>query len=49
MRVKVAYIDGKACRFGPEYDDCKALSMEKGVPVREVYAEALSAAKKRFT
>ncbi|HSR10925.1 MAG TPA: nickel pincer cofactor biosynthesis protein LarC [Thermodesulfobacteriota bacterium] len=37
VRVKVS----GAVRFQPEYDDCKRIAAEKGVPVQEVYAEAM--------
>jgi len=44
VRVKVALAGGGA---HPEYDDCLARSREKGVPVKEVMAAALSAHRAR--
>ncbi len=37
IRVKVS----GAGRFQPEYEDCKRVALEKGVPLQEVYREAL--------
>ncbi len=37
VRVKVS----GDFRFQPEYDDCRRIAMEKGVPIQEVYAEAM--------
>jgi uncharacterized protein (DUF111 family) len=41
--VKVAWLDGRVVNAQPEYDDCAALASERGVPVKEVLAEAASA------
>ncbi|HET8725050.1 MAG TPA: nickel pincer cofactor biosynthesis protein LarC [Anaeromyxobacteraceae bacterium] len=43
VRVKVARRDGVVVGAQPEYDDCLARARERGVPVREVMAAALSA------
>jgi uncharacterized protein (TIGR00299 family) protein len=37
VRVKVS----GDLRFQPEYDDCRKIAREKGVPIQEVYAEAM--------
>jgi uncharacterized protein (TIGR00299 family) protein len=37
VRVKVS---GEV-RFQPEYDDCRRIALEKGVPIQEVYWEAM--------
>ncbi len=37
VRVKVS----AGLRFQPEYDDCRRIAMEKGVPLQEVYFEAM--------
>jgi uncharacterized protein (TIGR00299 family) protein len=37
VRVKVS----GHLRFQPEYDDCRRIAMEKGVPIQEVYLEAM--------
>jgi len=44
IRVKVAWLDGKVRDITPEYDDCRRLAEEHGVPLREMYQEAARAA-----
>ena len=43
VRVKVARDGGRVAGAQPEYEDCAARARDKGVPVREVMAAALSA------
>jgi uncharacterized protein (TIGR00299 family) protein len=38
VRVKVS----GGLRFQPEYEDCRRVAMEKGVPIQEVYREAMA-------
>ncbi len=40
VRVKVAQLPGGAKKAAPEYEDCRRLAEEKGVPLREVYRAA---------
>ena len=40
IRVKVARMDGRVLNVAPEYDDCRAAATEKGVPLKQVLAEA---------
>jgi uncharacterized protein (DUF111 family) len=40
VRVKVARQDGRMLNFSPEFEDCKRLAEQKGVPLRTVIAEA---------
>jgi pyridinium-3,5-bisthiocarboxylic acid mononucleotide nickel chelatase len=42
VRVKVALLGGREVGAHPEYDDCLARARERGVPVREVMAAALT-------
>ncbi len=44
VRVKVASQDGQVKTATPEYEDCKKLALEKGVPLKDVIAAANSAA-----
>lgn len=37
VRVKIS----GALRFQPEYEDCKRIALEKGIPIQEVYKEVL--------
>lgn len=48
VRVKIAYAGNgeNPVRFSPEFEDCRARALERGVPVREVYNAALLAAEK---
>ncbi len=48
VRVKAAFTTNlqKPARYMPEFEDCKALALEKGVPLRQVYNAALLAAEK---
>jgi len=41
--VKVARLDGRVVNAHPEYEECLARAEERGVPVKEVLAEAASA------
>jgi uncharacterized protein (TIGR00299 family) protein len=44
VRVKVASREGEVFGATPEFEDCRKLALRKGVPVREVVAEAGAAA-----
>ncbi len=37
VRVKTAFLEGRALKSKPEYEDCKRIAEEKGMPLREVY------------
>ena len=43
VTVKLGFLDGKAIQVAPEFEACRAIAMEKNVPVMEVYRAALSA------
>jgi uncharacterized protein (DUF111 family) len=32
--------EGRVVNLSPEYDDCKRLALERGVPLKEVFEEA---------
>jgi uncharacterized protein (TIGR00299 family) protein len=40
IRFKLARWEGKAINLSPEYEDCKRLATEKGIPLKEVFEEA---------
>jgi len=40
VRFKSARWEGRVVNLSPEYDDCKRLALEKGVPLKEVFEEA---------
>lgn len=40
IRVKVGRVGGAAKNIAPEYEDCKRIATEQGVPLKNVYDEA---------
>ena len=46
VRVKRAFLDGKAVSVKPEYEDCLRVSHEKSIPFRDVVRAALDALEK---
>lgn len=44
VRLKIASQNGKVITVTPEYEDCKKLALEKGVPLKDVIAAATNAA-----
>jgi uncharacterized protein (DUF111 family) len=44
VRIKVGLRDGRILQASPEFDDVAGLARARGVPVREVLAEAVAAA-----
>lgn len=43
--VKIAYFQGEVVTCSPEYEACRKLAAQKGVPLKRVYEEALHAAR----
>jgi uncharacterized protein (TIGR00299 family) protein len=43
VRVKRARLDGRPLAVAPEFEDCRRLALESGVPWRDVYRAALAA------
>ncbi len=44
VRVKIGRFEDRPCRTSPEFEDCRALAEQAGVPVLAVYEQALAAA-----
>ncbi|UCH33041.1 MAG: nickel pincer cofactor biosynthesis protein LarC [Armatimonadota bacterium] len=44
VRVKIARLEGEIVTVAPEYEDCRRLAREKGVPLKDVYERARAAA-----
>ncbi len=44
IRIKVARVGEEIINLTPEYDDCKRLALEKGIPLKRVLEEAKAAA-----
>ncbi len=47
VRVKLGLLDGRVVNVAPEHDDCAAVAMSTGRPVKSVWAEALARAQER--
>ena len=47
VRVKVAHLTPENVRIKPEFDDCQALAVKHGLPLREVYAVVTSLADRK--
>ncbi|MSO95930.1 MAG: nickel pincer cofactor biosynthesis protein LarC [Thermoleophilia bacterium] len=45
IRVKLGRLDGRLVNVAPEHDDCAAVAQQTGVPVKSVWALALTAAR----
>ena len=48
-RVKVKELAGKAVDAAPEYEDCRRISRETGIDLREVMRAVADAARKELT
>jgi hypothetical protein len=45
-RYKVKYLDGERPRVSPEYEDCRRLALEHGLPLTEVYRRLMEEAER---
>ena len=48
LTVKVGSLEGRVCTAAPEYDRCREVARERGVPLKEVYARAEEAYRKMY-
>jgi len=48
VRVKIGKLDEEVVHALPEYDDCRRIAEQEGLPVQEVHNEALHAARREF-
>ncbi len=48
VKVKIGKRDGEICHISPEYEHCKKISREQGIPIKKVYEEIQSAICKIF-
>jgi uncharacterized protein (TIGR00299 family) protein len=44
IHFKLARWEGRLVNLSPEYDDCKRLALEKGIPLKDIFEEARKAA-----
>ena len=43
VAMKISILDGRPVNFVPEFEDCRRLASEKGVPLKEIQAAAIHA------
>ncbi len=43
VRIKIANMNGTITNYAPEYEDCRRIAVEHGVPLKEVMQSALNA------
>jgi uncharacterized protein (DUF111 family) len=48
VKVKVAKLGNEIVNIAPEYEDCRRLALERGVPLKEVMSAAIVAARDRI-
>jgi uncharacterized protein (TIGR00299 family) protein len=48
VRVKVKSLEGKPVSAAPEFEDCRRIALETGLPLQEVYQRASEEARRRF-
>jgi uncharacterized protein (DUF111 family) len=48
VNCKVSAWEGKICSVSPEYEDCKALAVEKQVPLKVIQQEAMKVIDERL-
>ncbi len=41
IRMKIARLNGHVLNAAPEYEDCRKIAAERGVPLKQVLAEAM--------
>jgi pyridinium-3,5-bisthiocarboxylic acid mononucleotide nickel chelatase len=49
VRVKIGRLEGKPVTLAPEFEDCAHLAREAGIPLREIYEEAVRIAREAVT
>ncbi len=48
VSVKVKYLEGVVVGVAPEYEDCRQIALEMGIPFQEIYQRVLIEARSRF-
>ncbi|MCH8280209.1 MAG: nickel pincer cofactor biosynthesis protein LarC [Chloroflexi bacterium] len=48
ISVKVKYLGGEPVSAAPEFEDCRRVALEAGLPLQEVYQRAVAEARSRF-
>lgn len=47
--IKIKRLEGKAVSVSPEYEDCRRIALERGLPLQEVYRIVTDEASAKFT
>ncbi|MFZ4455998.1 MAG: nickel pincer cofactor biosynthesis protein LarC [Bacteroidales bacterium] len=48
ITVKLAYRHGELLKYAPEFEECRLIAVEKGLPVSTIYNEVMSKAANQF-
>jgi uncharacterized protein (DUF111 family) len=48
ISVKMKYLGGKPVAAAPEFEDCRRIALETGLPFQEVYQRAAAEARRQF-
>lgn len=48
IRVKLGYLDNRLCQIAPELSDCQEWADKLGLPIKEVYEEVKTAARRQL-
>jgi len=48
VTVKLGKLDGKVVQTAPEFESCKQLAAQTGLPLKQIYETALAAARKQL-
>ncbi len=48
LTVKLAYRNGELLKFSPEYEECREIAEQTGVPLFQIYSEVNRIAKEKF-
>jgi uncharacterized protein (DUF111 family) len=48
VRVKLKLLSGKTVSASPEFEDCRRIALDSGVPLQEVYQRTLEEARRQF-
>ena len=46
--VKVKFLEGQAISAVPEYEDCRRIAQETGIPLQEIFQRATTVARRRY-
>ena len=49
VKIKIGILDGTIMQISPEYKDCKEISEKRNISVMEIYNEACSLGRKKFS